>query len=78
MGLNRLSLIASTILLSSTIFVNSANAAPGCNQDANPLECERTMRKYINAADSTFTITENGSIRNSADPVGILLDMAIM
>ena len=57
----KVSLVVSAMLLSSTVFVSSANAAPGCDEDANPLTCERTTQKKI-LDGSDYTIESTGSI----------------
>src|SRR5574344_27134 len=57
----KVSLVVSAILLSSTVFVNSANAEAGCDQDANKLTCERTTTKNL-TDNSAFEISSTGSI----------------
>uniref|UniRef100_UPI0011DF396B hypothetical protein n=1 Tax=Aliarcobacter cryaerophilus TaxID=28198 RepID=UPI0011DF396B len=71
----KVSLVVSAMLLSSTVFVNSANAAPVCNQDANPLTCERTTQKAISDG-SDYTIETNGSIVLEYLPRGINISNA--
>ncbi|UYF43896.1 autotransporter outer membrane beta-barrel domain-containing protein [Aliarcobacter cryaerophilus] len=57
----KVSLVVSAMLLSSTVFVNSANAVPPSCEDANPLTCERTEGKELNEGGS-FEISDTGSI----------------
>ena len=57
----KVSLVVSAMLLSSTVFVNSANAVPPSCEDANPLTCERTEGKELNEGGS-FEISNTGSI----------------
>ncbi|UYF43895.1 autotransporter outer membrane beta-barrel domain-containing protein [Aliarcobacter cryaerophilus] len=57
----KVSLVVSAMLLSSTVFVNSANAEAGCNADGNPLTCERTTTKSL-TDNSAFEISSTGSI----------------
>ncbi|MFY4805346.1 autotransporter outer membrane beta-barrel domain-containing protein [Aliarcobacter butzleri] len=57
----KVSLVVSAMLLSSTVFVSSVNAAPVPCEDANPLTCERTEGKELNESGS-FEISNTGSI----------------
>ncbi|MCT7485572.1 autotransporter domain-containing protein [Aliarcobacter cryaerophilus] len=59
----KVSLVVSAMLLSSTVFVNSANAdvCDDSNKDASPLTCERTEMKVLNEGGS-FEISDTGSI----------------
>ncbi|MGJ0322557.1 autotransporter outer membrane beta-barrel domain-containing protein [Aliarcobacter cryaerophilus] len=57
----KVSLVVSAMLLSSTVFVNSANAVPPSCEDANPLTCERTTTKNL-TDNSAFVISSTGSI----------------
>ncbi len=57
----KVSLVVSAMLLSSTVFVSSVNAAPVPCEDANPLTCERTEGKELNEGGS-FEISNTGSI----------------
>ncbi|MGJ0302355.1 autotransporter domain-containing protein [Aliarcobacter cryaerophilus] len=57
----KVSLVVSAMLLSSTVFVNSANAVPPSCEDENPLTCERTEMKVLNEGGS-FEISDTGSI----------------
>ncbi|MCT7492882.1 autotransporter family protein [Aliarcobacter cryaerophilus] len=56
----KVSLVVSAMLLSSTVFVNSAKAGVSC-EDENPLTCKRTTTKNL-TDNSAFVISSTGSI----------------